>query len=188
MLSKCPVCHVPQVLVTGSGVLRTHDRINLATGIAQGKCSGSGVTPRPPLRTPTSGPTPGPRSYCCSVCGAPTQLDPDTSVIEAHSWPTGDARCLASGRTPRWIPKNPRAGTPKTSHTTGKPLTEAQRGYFIPLRDNATLAERREARMRKAAKAKTRAAKKFEREVRDGRERSTSVRTVSGGLPGLGKR
>ena len=200
IVALCPHCGVSQTIVTGVGVLRTHDRIGLSTGTNYGECPGSGAIipsqdrPLREIKRDALKKLPQTRMYryVCRVCGATTTA---TSVgrVSEHAWPDGDALCRASGFTRAWIPTNPEAGRPLVAASTGEALTPDERKRYRPLIHQILLDQKR-ARSRK--KAERRAQRDQEAEKRLGERkaadrewiRKNRIRVFSGGAPGLGKR
>ena len=192
MLVSCPVCKVPQTIVTGTGLLRTHDRIDLTTGAVLGRCPASGEGPPDPDALPAPAARSegrrarhkslgGKRSaYNCRVCGAFTWICADTNRLADHAFPGSDALCRASDMTKRWLPRTVAEGRPVASFSTGQPLREGEQKRWRPLTNLMREKQKRllAADRRKKA-AQGRAAERAE---------AVPMQVVAGGAPGLGKR
>jgi hypothetical protein len=105
-VAVCAECGTNQFVVTGTGVLRLHDRIDLATGANLGKCPGSGAEPVQP-HAAASQPSgrrrvdAQPRHIRCGVCRQQVMVGP-TGVLARHRKSTG-AQCPASRKPPDWL-------------------------------------------------------------------------------------
>lgn len=101
----CAECGTQQFVVTGTGVLRVHDRIDLVTGANRGNCPGGGE----PINQRAAAPEPGgrrrvdaqPRYIRCGVCWQQVMLG-TSGVLARHRRSTG-AQCPASRKSPDWL-------------------------------------------------------------------------------------
>lgn len=107
-LVGCTQCGVPQLVVTGTGLLRTHDRIGVATGVNYGLCPGSGQTPATPTRGEARDES-APAATRCRGCQMLIQVTP-AGVYPRHRKPDGTA-CLASRRSPDWLKSQDQGAT-----------------------------------------------------------------------------
>lgn len=160
--------------MTGTGVLRTHERLNSATGTAEGTCMEAVSAPITP--------SPARRSSSTRIEGVPLQRvrsrHPPGPRHVSHRRPlVPDGICALLGPShPTLYPQEPTSRNPQSqSHhwraTHGGParmLQTTSRQHNPRRTTRGTL--------RKAAE--TKAATKLERELRAGHKRSRSVRWV----------